>query len=134
MTVVVRLHEHGTSSVLHLETEGNRAPAHGEVWPRQEAIGVNCVDIMVRDGRFGMLSPLVSGFEGTGSVTGIGSGVVGFSIGDRVGYIFPAGAEASERAIAAEALIALPRDITTGQAATFLVKGPSDRHARVGSP
>ena len=123
MANVIRIHEHGTPSVMRLEAEDIRAPAHGEVCLRQEAIGVNYVDTMVRDGRFGLPLPVVLGFEGAGVVTSIGTGVTGYSIGDRVGYFFSAGGYASERVIDANALIALPQDITTEQAATFLAKG-----------
>ena len=66
MANVIRIHEHGTPSVMRLETEDIRAPARGEVFLRQEAIGVNYVDIMVRDGRFGVRLPVVLGFEGGG--------------------------------------------------------------------
>ena len=123
MAKIVRIHEHGAPSAMRFETEDVRPLATGEVRLRQDAIGVNYVDTMVRDGRFAMPLPLVLGFEGAGVVTSIGPGVTDCSIGDRVGYFFSAGGYASERAIAAGSLIALPHDITTEQAATFLAKG-----------
>jgi NADPH2:quinone reductase len=98
-------------------------PGHGEVRLRQEFIGVNYVDTMVRDGRFPVALPTVLGFEGAGTIDKVGSGVGRHVTGDRVGYFFSAGGYASERLIAADAVIRLPDDITTEQAATFLAKG-----------
>ncbi len=123
MAQIIRMHEHGAPSVLRLETIEVGKPGPGEVRLVQDAIGVNYVDTMVRDGRFAMPLPLVPGFEGAGVIAQVGPGVDHLKVGDRVGYFFAIGGYASERLIAASALVKLPDDITTRQAAMFLSAG-----------
>ncbi len=123
MAQIIRMYEHGAPSVLLLETVEIGRPGPGEVRLVQDAIGVNYVDTMVRDGRFALPLPLVPGFEGAGAVAEIGEGVHDFAVGDRVGYFFSAGGYASERLISASDLIALPDDVSTEQAAMFLAAG-----------
>jgi len=98
-------------------------PGLGEVRITQDAIGGNFVDTMVRDGRFAVAFPAVLGFEGAGVITAVGSNVKNFTVGDRVGYFFSAGAYATEGIIQANALIRLPEDLSTVSTATFLAKG-----------
>jgi NADPH2:quinone reductase len=117
------MHDHGAPSVLRLETAEVGKPGRGEVRLLQDAIGVNYVDTMVRDGRFAMPLPLVPGFEGAGVIAEVGEGIDDLAVGDRVGYFFSAGGYASERLIPASALIPLPADISTEQAAMFLSAG-----------
>jgi NADPH2:quinone reductase len=117
------MYEHGAPSVLRLETVEIGRPEAGEVRLVQDAIGVNYVDTMVRDGRFAMPLPLVPGFEGAGVIGEVVADVHDFAAGDRVGYFFSAGGYASERLISASDLIALPDDVSTEQAAMFLAAG-----------
>ncbi len=122
---VVRIYENGGPSVLRVENAEIGAPGPGEVRLKQEVIGVNFVDGMIRAGIYPQPLPTIPGFEAAGVVTAVGSGVTGFTPGDRVGYFFVAGAYATERTAAAESLIRLPDDISTEVAATFLAKGLS---------
>ncbi|HQT66534.1 MAG: quinone oxidoreductase [Rhodospirillales bacterium 20-60-12] len=123
MAQIIRMTKHGAPSVLRLETVEIGRPGPGEVRLVQDAIGVNYVDTMVRDGRFALPLPLVPGFEGAGVVAEVDESVDDFAVGDRVGYFFSAGGYASERLISASDLIALPDDISTEQAAMFLAAG-----------
>lgn len=123
MAQVIRMIETGAPRVLRLEQQAVGAPAHGQVRIAQDAIGVNFVDTMVRNGSFPLPLPAVPGFEAAGTIAEVGPGVTGFAVGDRVAYFFDAGAYASERLIAATSLIKLPDDICTFAAATFLAKG-----------
>lgn len=68
MTYVVKYSQWGGPSVLRVEQENARAPGAGEVLIRQEAIGVNFVDTMFRDGTFKAGLPAVAGVEGAGTV------------------------------------------------------------------
>lgn len=123
MAQVIRIHEHGAPKVLRAEQADIGAPGRGEVRIAQEAIGVNFVDTMVRNGGYPLPLPAVPGFEAAGTVTAVGPDVGGFAPGDRVAYFFAAGAYASERLIDATRLVKLPDDICTFSAATFLAKG-----------
>ncbi|GII59530.1 quinone oxidoreductase [Planotetraspora thailandica] len=123
MARVIRIHDYGNPSVLQVETSDAGEPGPGQILLRQDAVGVNAVDTMMRRGEFGNPLPAVLGVEGAGVVEAVGPGVEGYSAGDRVGYFFSVGAYATERVISAESLIPLPADIETDQAAAFLAKG-----------
>ncbi|BDB29237.1 zinc-binding dehydrogenase (plasmid) [Cupriavidus sp. P-10] len=123
MAQIIRMYETGAPQVLRLEQADVGMPGPGQVRITQDAIGVNFVDTMVRNGSYPVPLPTVPGFEGAGTVTQVGPGVSGLAAGDRVAYFFASGAYASERLIDAESLIQLPDDICTFTAATFLAKG-----------
>lgn len=123
MTVVIRIHQHGDPSVLRVEPAEAGEPGRGQVRLRQQAVGVNFFDTMVRRGDVGFPLPLVPGVEGAGVVEAVGPGVTRFAVGDRVGYFFNPGAYAERRLIDADSLIALPEDISADQAAAFLAGG-----------
>ncbi|MFE3270033.1 zinc-binding dehydrogenase [Streptomyces sp. NPDC059215] len=123
MTRVIAIHEYGGPAALRLEAGDVREPGPGEVLLRQDAIGVNAVDALMRQGQFGTPLPAVLGVEGAGIIQAVGPGVKNHAPGDRVGYFFSMGGYATERVIPAEALIPLPEDIETDRAAAFLAKG-----------
>jgi NADPH2:quinone reductase len=119
----VLIRETGDVSVMRFEPAELRTPENHEVLVRQEAIGVNFVDTMVRSGTFPVRLPAVLGFEAAGIVEAVGSASTRFKIGDRVGYFFAPGAYADYNLVNVSALVALPEDITTLQSAAFLGKG-----------
>lgn len=63
------------------------------------------------------------GVEAAGIIEAVGGWVQHFKVGDRVGYFFAVGAYADRRVIDASALIKLPDDISSEQAAGLLSKG-----------
>jgi NADPH2:quinone reductase len=117
------MYQHGTPAVLQLETFTLGKPTSGQVLIRQEAIGVNFVDTMFRDGTLSVPLPFGLGVEGAGVVESVGTAVSHLEVGDRVGYFFSFGAYADRRMIDASALIKLPDDISSDQAAGLLAKG-----------
>lgn len=123
MAKVIRIQQNGGPSVLQVESAEVGALRPGEVLLRQEFVGVNFVDTMVRSGAYPQPVPTVPGFEAAGVVTAVSPQVTDFAVGDRVAYFFAEGAYATERTIAASRLVHLPDDITTERAATFLAKG-----------
>jgi NADPH2:quinone reductase len=108
---------------LRYETTDILALGPNDVLVRQEAIGVNFIDTMVRSGRYPAALPTVLGFEAAGVVEAVGSTHLSFKVGDRVGYFFAPDAYAEYNVVDASALVVLPNDITMAQAATFLAKG-----------
>jgi NADPH:quinone reductase len=100
-------------------------PAHGEILIRQTAIGVNFIDVYFRQGSYPWPAPqnLVTGSEGAGVVEGLGQGVTGFAIGQRVAYTLRNGAYATHRTLPADQAVALPDDIPDHIAAAVMLKG-----------
>ncbi|WP_367354050.1 zinc-binding dehydrogenase [Agrobacterium pusense] len=123
MTRFIQMQSAGGPSVLQVIEKDLHAPRAGEVRLIQDAIGLNFVDTMIRKGRYPMALPAVPGFEAAGTISEVGSGVEGLSVGDRVAYFFSEGAYATERIIPTAPLIRLPADISNETAATFLAKG-----------
>jgi NADPH2:quinone reductase len=119
----VRIYQQGTPAALQYETFTLEDPARGQVSIRQEAIGVNYVDTMFRDGTFPVQLPFTVGVEAAGVVEAVGYEVDHLKVGDRVGYFFALGSYAERRVIDASSLIKLPNDISSEQAAGLLSKG-----------
>ena len=61
-TPIIRMHATGAPSVLQPATATLDQPGPGQVRLRQQAIGVNYLDTMMRDGRFPAALPAVPGF------------------------------------------------------------------------
>ncbi|MER5389549.1 NADP-dependent oxidoreductase [Saccharopolyspora sp. NPDC002686] len=59
-------------------------PGPGELLVRVRAAGVNPGDWRLREGTYGVAGPAVLGREVAGTVTAVGAGVTGFSVGDEV--------------------------------------------------
>lgn len=85
MIKVVRFHELGAPDVLRLDQLPAPEPGPGEVRIAVEAIGLNRVEAMYRDGGFGTPAlPSTIGYEAAGTIDATGTGVSGFAVGDRV--------------------------------------------------
>jgi NADPH:quinone reductase len=106
-----------------VEDDDVGAPSAGQVKLRHEAIGVNFIDTMFRRGVVAVPLPCVPGVEGAGVIEAVGPGVKGFKPGQRAAYFLVPGSYATQRLINAEALVALPADLTSMQVASFLTKG-----------
>lgn len=123
MTHAIRIHHHGGPEQLRWESVAVEKPGPGQVLIRNEAVGLNFIDIYYRTGLYSTPLPFVPGFEGAGVVEAVGPGVEGFQPGDRVGYIDPLGACAEWLLRPADRLIALPPGISCELAAASLLKG-----------
>jgi len=124
-TRAVRLHKPGGPEVLLWEEFDLREPGPGEVQLRQEAVGVNFVDIYQRSGLYGLPQfPAVLGSEGAGVVEAIGPDVTEVKRGDRVAYgLSPPGAYAERRNIPADRLVLVPPELSAATAAAIMLKG-----------
>ncbi|CAM5774643.1 quinone oxidoreductase [Labrys miyagiensis] len=125
MDKVVRLT--GTGGVEHLSAQDQerKAPGPGEIRIRQEAIGVNFIDIYHRMGLYPLPAlPTILGVEGAGVVEEVGAGVTAVSAGDRITYAgAPVGAYATARLLPAARAVRLPDDIPLPLAAASMVRG-----------
>jgi NADPH:quinone reductase-like Zn-dependent oxidoreductase len=126
MSKVVRIHQNGGPEQLRIEELEVGAPAAGEVRLRMEAIGLNRSEAMFRVGGYGPKPkfPTPMGYEGVGVLEAVGSGVSGFTVGDRVCVMpnFPMGEYGvyAERAIVpARSLVAPPPGLSAIEAASI---------------
>lgn len=119
-----RFHRTGGAEVLVPEEGALAAPGPGQVQIRQEAIGVNYIDIYHRTGFYPLPLPSGIGVEGAGVVEAVGEGVAGLAPGDRIAYVGgPPGAYATLRHIPAARCVPLPEGIDSVTAASLIFKG-----------
>lgn len=124
MTEMIRFHQTGGPEVLQLEQVELGEPGPGQVRIRQQAIGLNFIDIYHRAGLYPLPLPSGLGSEAAGLVEAVGEGVSEFQVGDRVGYCSgPQGAYAQARLMPADKLIKLPEAIGFETAAAMLLQG-----------
>lgn len=124
MTEMIRFHQTGGPEVLQLEQVELGEPGPGQVRIRQQAIGLNFIDIYHRAGLYPLPLPSGLGSEAAGLIEAVGEGVSEFQVGDRVGYCSgPQGAYAQARIMPADKLIKLPEAISFETAAAMLLQG-----------
>lgn len=125
MVKAIRVHQIGGPEVLTYEDVSIAAPGPGEVHVRNEAIGLNFLDVYFRTGLYPAPKgfPFVPGNEGAGTVVSVGADVQDFKQGDRAAYADPMGSYAEERLIPAARLVKLPDEIGFEQAASMMLKG-----------
>jgi zinc-binding alcohol dehydrogenase/oxidoreductase len=80
----VRIHEDGGPEVLRYEDAPDPEPGPGEVLVRLAAASLNHLDLWVRKGLPSAPKPRILGADGAGVVAGLGEGVAGFEVGQRV--------------------------------------------------
>ena len=134
MSKAIRIHETGGPAVMRWEDEDPGAPGSGEVRLRQEAVGLNYIDVYHRTGMYPLPAlPAVLGLEGAGVVESAAADVSDFKPGDRVAYAgIPPGAYAQERCIPAHRLVRLPDSISSQQAAGMMLRGMTARYLLYG--
>jgi NADPH:quinone reductase-like Zn-dependent oxidoreductase len=122
---VVRIHSLGGPEVLTLEHAQVRDPGPGEARVRIEAIGLNRSEAVYRSGKYLIPPKLPSlmGYEASGVVEALGSGVSGFVIGERI-CVLPNfrmgdyGVYADAAVVPASSLIASPPGLNPVEAAS----------------
>ena len=130
MTKAIIIHETGGPEVLRWDEYDPGQPGKGEVLLRQEAVGLNFIDVYHRTGLYPLPSlPAIPGMEGAGVVETVGEGVSELIAGDRVAYAgLPPGAYAEARIMPADRLVKLPESISTRQAASMMLQGMTARY------
>ncbi|MEO8454257.1 MAG: quinone oxidoreductase [Sphingomicrobium sp.] len=123
MPHAIRIHEAGGPEVLKWEEIAVGAPAPGQVKLRQEAAGLNFIDVYHRTGLYPQQMPFTPGVEGAGVVQGVGRDVDDVKPGDRVAYGGSIGGYSEERLINADRLVRLPDSIGFEQAAGMMLQG-----------
>ena len=124
MVKAIRFEQTGGPEVMQWVDVALGAPGPGEVRIKQEAVGLNYIDVYFRTGHYPLPLPAGLGMEAAGVVTDVGQGVTRFKTGDRVAYVArPPGAYAEERVLPADALVALPDAISFDDAASAMLQG-----------
>lgn len=117
------MHAHGGPEALRLDELPIPKPGAGQVLVEVKAAGINLFDTQLRSGLYKRDLPLLIGQEGAGTVQAIGAGVSEVAPGDRVAFIFAAGAYATHTLVSAERLVPLPDAISFEAAAAVLFQG-----------
>jgi len=123
MTHAIRVHNVGGPDVLQWEEVEVGEPGPAQVRVRQEAAGLNFIDVYHRTGLYPQPLPFTPGVEGAGVVEAAGAEVAHVKKGDRVAYAGPVGGYAEERLIDADRVVKLPKTIDPDQAAGMMLQG-----------
>jgi NADPH2:quinone reductase len=127
MPHAIRIHQFGGPGVLKWEEVHVSDPASGQVKIRQQAAGLNFIDVYHRTGLYKQALPFTPGVEGAGIVEAVGPDVDSVKAGDRVTYASQIGGYAEERLIAADRVVKLPESISSEQAAAIMLQGLTAR-------
>jgi NADPH2:quinone reductase len=119
----------GIDAMAHVERPEPVAGA-GEVLVQVAVAGVNFMDIGVRQGMAWneMPNPKILGVEGAGRVLALGDGVQGFTLGQRVAWVYAPGSYAEKIAIPAASLVPVPDGISDQTAAALMMQGLTASH------
>jgi NADPH2:quinone reductase len=123
MPGAIRIHNAGGPEVLQWEDVQVGEPGPGQVRLKQEAAGLNFIDVYHRTGLYPQQLPFTPGVEGAGLVEAVGADVTNVKTGDRVAYAGSIGGYAEERLIDADRLVKLPEGIESEQAAGMMLQG-----------
>jgi NADPH2:quinone reductase len=123
--LAVRVDAHGGPEVLRAVELPEPVPGPGAVLVRHEVVGVNYVDTQHRAGTpYPVELPLIPGIEAAGTVAGLGQGVDGVRVGDRVAYAGPmVGVYAELAAVPRDVLVPVPDGLPSNAAAAVLLQG-----------
>jgi NADPH2:quinone reductase len=119
----VRIHATGGPEVLKYEDVEKPTAGLGLVVVKNEASGVNFIDIYHRSGLYKLALPLILGREGAGIVESVGEGVTDVKVGDKVAYHLTPGAYADYTAVPASKLYKLPDNVSTKEGAALMLQG-----------
>ena len=94
----IQVTQTGGPEVLTLADLPAPVPKANEALVEIKAIGINFIDVYLREGRYPMPLPFIAGQEAAGVVTEVGAGVTTVRMGDRVAYCGTPGAMRNMRA------------------------------------
>jgi NADPH2:quinone reductase len=119
----IEVTETGGPEVLRYVEAPQPTPGPGELLIKAEAIGVNFIDTYFRTGQYPCPLPFIIGSEVCGTITSIGEGVEGFSVGDRVISAQANGGYAEFANAPAFLTAKVPDTVTSEVAAAVMLKG-----------
>ncbi len=119
----------GGPEVLEAMDRPQPVPGAGEVLVKLEYAGINFIDVYMRSGFYAKSHtyqtplPMTIGMEGGGTVAGLGDGVTGLAVGDRVSYAPFRGAYAEYAAVPAWRLVKVPATVPMDAAVALMLQG-----------
>lgn len=119
----IQVQKTGGPEVLTLVDLPVPQPKPNEAVVKITAVGVNFIDIYLREGRYPAQLPFVDGQEASGLVSAVGSEVKSVKLGDRVAYTGFLGGYAEYAAVPAARLVTIPDGTTDQQAAAAMLQG-----------
>ena len=119
----IQIQQPGGSEAMQLVELPVPTPKPNEAIVKIAAVGVNFIDVYVREGRYKSPLPFVNGHEAAGTVTEVGSEVKTVKAGDRVAYAGPLGAYAEYAAVPADRLVPVPSGVRDRDAAAAMLQG-----------
>ncbi|HLO19169.1 MAG TPA: quinone oxidoreductase [Sphingomicrobium sp.] len=123
MSHAIRIHKTGGPEVLEWDEVDVGNPGPGQVSIRQQAAGLNFIDVYHRTGLYKQELPFTPGVEGAGVVEAVGPDVINVKKGDRVAYAGPLGGYSEKRLIDADRVVKLPKGVSAEQAAGMMLQG-----------
>ncbi|KAJ9692818.1 hypothetical protein PVL29_011756 [Vitis rotundifolia] len=125
MVKAIRVYELGGPEVLKWEDVEIGEPNEGEIYVKNQAIGVNFIDIYFRKGVYKAATmPFTPGMEAVGVVTAVGPGITGRKVGDVVAYAgTPMGSYSEEQILPANKVVPVPPSIDPTVGASIMLKG-----------
>lgn len=120
----------GGNEVLAFRELADPTPERGQVVVDVSTVGVNFMDIGVREGRFWkeMPNPKILGAEGAGTVRAVGPGVEHFKAGQRVAWAYAPGSYANRIAVPETSLVRVPDGVDDRTAASLMLQGLTASH------
>ena len=119
----VRVHEFGNAEALTYEEVEKPEAGEGEARVKVEAIGLNFIDVYLRDGRYPRPLPFIPGHEAGGVVDAVGANVTEVKPGDRVAYAMVPGSYAEYAIVPAWKLVQVPTEVDIQQASAVILQG-----------
>ena len=124
MAKAIRIFKTGGPEVMEYVDVEVGDPGPGEVRIRQQACGLNYIDVYFRTGLYPLPLPAGIGMEGAGMIEAVGDGVTHVKPGDRVAYAGrPTGSYADVRVMPAGFLVKVPDSISLETAAAMMLQG-----------
>src|SRR3954447_3562823 len=118
----IQVPQPGGPEAMQLVDVPEPRPAAGEALVEIHAIGVNFIDVYLREGRYPLKVPTL-GQEAAGVVREVGDGVAGLAPGDRVAYAAVQGSYAELAVVPADRLVPLPDGVSFDQGAAAMLQG-----------
>lgn len=113
----------GGPEVMEWRELADPEPGAGQIVVDVAAAGLNYIDTYQRSGLYDVPMPYVLGLEGAGVVTAIGDGVTEWSVGDRAAWPGSPGSYATQVALPADRVVAVPESVDLETAAAIPLQG-----------
>ena len=119
----IQVTQTGGPEVLTLADLPAPTPKANEALVEIKAIGINFIDVYLREGRYPSPLPFIAGQEAAGVVTEVGRKVTNLKSGDRVAYCGIPGSYAEYASVPAERLVKIPAELDFDKAAAAMLQG-----------